>query len=460
MNEQRHTGNRVVDGMIHIAIELAAIYPLIVLLDAYVLRNGMPWNWLPLLFGLAGIGTLLRPAVRLKALTNGLLLGVYAVLIIIAGYSIAVAQPATVTWITALVLGILTLLRGMMIARSDSDRLFPVRWQLVALGLTWMIYIAAGSSPSIHNVRGSLYAAGAFTLFTLLFRFATQQIDYISLDEGFSFASLRAVMQRTRRWTWLVIVLIAILGASDQLMIWLERAWRAFLAWIGKQTTPPPSTPTDTYTPPPLESLQLPESSNTGSDPFWVEKLAQLIVLLALCAFIGWLGYMIIRLLRRYAPKLYRWLLSLWEPQQLQADAAQADTYTDEVQKLAESSAHPRRLFQRIRKPVRPDERVRYYYRQLLSRANKRGITIAASATPEYVGRQLAPEEYAQALAASQHSHSFTPGQNEPAATSGAATSGTRELIRLYNRVRYDGEPVDEQELARWEQQHEHGKKR
>ncbi|MFD1886131.1 DUF4129 domain-containing protein [Paenibacillus wenxiniae] len=455
MNEQRHVGNRIVAGVIHIAIELAAIYPLIVLLDAYGLHNGMPWIGLLLLLGIAGIGTLLRPTVRLNRLTNGLLFCMYAVLIVIAYYSIAAAQPAAATWIAAIILSVLALLRGMMISRSHSDRLFPIRWQLVALGLTWMVYIAAGSSSAIHDVRGSLYAAGAFTLFTLLFRFATQQIDYISLDEGFSFASLRAVIQRTRRWTWLVIVLIAILGASDQLTIWLEQAWRAFLAWIGNGIVPPPSMPTDTYTPPPMEPLQLPDSGNTGGDPFWVEKLAQLIVLLALCAFIGWLGYMMIRLLRRYAPKLYRWLLSLWEPQQLQAQSAQTDTYTDEVQKLTEPSGAPRRPFQRIKKPGRTDERVRYYYRQLLSRAGKRGIAIAVSATPEHVGHQLAPEEYAQDRAASAQDNGSTAAQHEP-----VATSGTRELITLYNRVRYNGEPVDEQELARWEQQYESGKKR
>ncbi|WPP40242.1 DUF4129 domain-containing protein [Paenibacillus hunanensis] len=455
MNEQRYIGNRVVAGILHIAMELAAIYPLIVLLDAYLLQNGLPWNWILLLLGIAGIGTLLRPAVRLNVWTNSILLIVYAVLILVGCYRIAATQPAVITWIAAVILGVVALLRGVMIARSDRDRLFPIRAQLIALGLTWIIYIAAGSSSSIHDVRGSLYAAGAFTLFTLLFRFTTQQIDYISLDEGFSFASLRAVIQRTRRWTWLAIVLIAILGASDQLTIWLERAWQALLSMLNNQTAPPPSMSTETYTPPPMEPLQLPETSNTGGDPFWVEKLAQLIVLLALCAFIGWIGYVVIRLIRRYAPKLYRWLLSLWEPQQLQEQEVHVDTYTDEVQKLAERSDQPRRLFQRNRKPAQLDERVRYYYRQLLNRADKRGIPIAVSATPEHVGRQLAPEEYRQATttginraASAIEEHESIPG------------AGTKELIALYNRVRYDGAPVEEQELARWEQQYESGRKR
>ncbi|WP_322903249.1 DUF4129 domain-containing protein [Paenibacillus campi] len=453
MNEDHPVSSRTVASIIHIVMELAAIYPLLVLLDAYVLRTGMSWNWVLLLFGSAGIGTLLRPMQRLNGLVTGISFAMYAVLVSVALYGILAASSIVTIWLAVSVLAVSALLRGIMIARGNMERLFPIRWQLVALGLTWIVYIVAGSSSSIDDGRASLYVAGAFTLFALLFRFAGQQIEYISLDEGFSFASLRAVIQRTRRWTWLVVVLIAILGASDQLSLWLEQAWKAVVAWLSNTSAPPPALPTDTYTPPPLEPLQLPEASSSTTDPFWIEKIAQLIVLLAVCAFIGWLGLVIIRLLRRYAPKLYRWLLSLWEPQQLRQEVVATVAYTDEVQQLNEPARHTRRWFARTYKPSQPDERVRYYYRQLLSRASKQGITIAASATPERVGRQLAPEQYA---------NRSTLVMDESARQTRIAdtTAGTKELIELYNRVRYDGQPVAEQELAQWEQRHHSSNKR
>ncbi len=461
MNQHDRAGNRMIASVIHILMELAAIYPLLVLLDAYLLQTDMPWSWVMLLLGFAGIGTLLRPAVRLYALTNGTLIVLFAILTGIACYSISTAPSTIITWIAVALFGVLALLRGIAIARSDWDRIFPIRWQLIALALTWIIYIVAGNSNSIHDVRGSLYIAGAFTLFALLFRFAAQQIDYISLDEGFSFASLRAVIQRTRRWTWLVIVLIVILGASDQITSWLEQAWSALIAWLSPSAAPPPTILTNMSNPPPMEAMPLPEPNETTMmNPFWIEKAAQLITILAVATVISLVGVVIVRLLRRYAPKLYRWLLSLWEPQSLEEDKETVDAYTDEIERLQETPKPARRFLQRNRKPAEVDERVRYYYRQLISRADKKGITLAASATPERVGRQLAPQEYAEST---QDTSTFTTGNlsslhgsrgNSP------DSAGIRELINLYNRVRYEGQPVDEPELAQWEQKYDRGGKK
>lgn len=464
--------------LMRILVEAIAVYPILVLLDGYWLHTGQPWMWSLLLLGCAGIGSgwiSARNENQQSRISSIVIWIIYALLTAGSLYRLLAYHGTTLHWIVAIVLMICGVLRGRMLVRGSWDTLFPIRIQLIALGLTWVVYIAAGRSEGLYDVRGTLYAAGACMLFSLLFRFGAQQIDYISLDEGFSLAALRAVVSRSRRWIWLAVVIIALIGGSNQISAWLWSVWQSMLRMLTPASVPPPQTLQPNYTPPPQEPLLLPQSEDHSMNPFWIQKIAQIAMLLAGSAFVGWLGWLLFRMIRKYAPRLYRWLLALWEPMNHNHQASSGDAYTDELESIEPTPNNPkRRLFANRRLPDDPAARIRYHYRELLRRAKRKGLLIAPSATPLEVGRQLEPTarteqetgipdsttEYDHDRSDQQQSVSTHSNHTENRAlshgTSSAASHSStpiRQLIALYNRARYGEKPVAMEEVEEWEQQ-------
>lgn len=477
-NQVAHTHQLV--HFMRILVEAIAVYPVLVLLDGYWLHTEQPWMWSLLILSCIGIGSGWHSIAndnRKAQIGSVVIWIVYVLLAVMSLYMLLQHSQTSASWIVASVLALGGLLRGRMLLRGSWDTLFPVRIQLIALGVTWVVYIAAGRSDGLHDVRGSLYAAGAWMLFSLLFRFGAQQIDYISLDEGFSLAALRAVVSRSRRWIWLAVVIIAIIGGSNQISAWLWSVWQSLLGMLTPASVPSPQSVQPNDILPSQEPLLLPESEDNSMNPFWIQKIAQIAMLLAVSAFASWLGWLLFRMIRKYAPRLYRWLLALWEPIAYTDHGQSGDAYTDEVEPI--SPAHQkekRRLFANRRPPDDPSARIRYHYRELLRLAQRKGLHVPPSATPLEVGRQLehaARDEHGvsrldrtTAYDHSDHQHSDRQQRPSPvdhtnqehAATSYANSASSNasttigKLIALYNRSRYGGQSVSMQEVEEWEQ--------
>ncbi|MEW4368790.1 hypothetical protein [Paenibacillus kandeliae] len=462
-----------------ILVEAIAIYPILVLLDGYWLHTGQPWMWSLLLLSCAGIGSGWNGTGNENQQSRIGSVTIWFIYVLLAAgslYMLLQYNGTTLHWIVSIILMVGGLLRGRMLMTGSWDMLFPIRIQLIALGLTWVVYIAAGRSEGLYDVRGTLYAAGACMLFSLLFRFGAQQIDYISLDEGFSLAALRAVISRSRRWIWLAVVIIALIGGSNQISAWLWSVWQSLLGMLTPASVPPPQTVQPNYTPPPQEPLFLPQSEDHSMNPFWIQKIAQIAMLLAGSAFVGWLGWLLFRLIRKYAPRLYRWLLALWEPMDHNHSAQSADAYIDELEAIQPThNKQKRRLFANRRLPDDPAARIRYHYRELLRRAQRKGVQVAPSATPLEVGRQLEPtarteqgtgipdriakyeydrSDQQQSISTpSNHTENKALSHGTSSASSSPSATSIRQLIALYNRARYDEKPVAMQEVEEWEQQ-------
>ncbi|WP_458119612.1 DUF4129 domain-containing protein [Paenibacillus sp. Z6-24] len=453
--------HRLVWHAIHIIAGMAAVYPLILLLDVYGLRTQQPAGWLLILLSMAGLGTLLRTAGQARASGWKWIISLVIYMMLTAAalvwlYSESGGMPLL---ITAVVLGAAAMLYGIVLAEGQWDRVFPLKWQMILLGVTWIAYVAAGHAGGLDEVRGSIYAAGAISIFSILFRLGSQQIGSIAFEEGFSLAALRAVIRRSRSWTWLVVILIAIIGGSSQLSAALRWLWHRLVQLLSSDVKPQLSQPTEPVNPPMLPPMDLPESDSSSLNPLILERIAQIVMLLALAAFAGWLGWMLYRLIRKYAPRLSRWLASLWGGV-LAEDAAEPKGYTDHTEKI-QKPLSPRRRWNRRSEPIPsdPSGRVRYHYRQLLNNARKKGITVNVADTPTDIARRLSPSVESSVS----DQHRLQGIQTEQIRTSNIQTqqirlSSVQRLIDWYNDVRYGNHSVSEEELQQWEQQQKHPK--
>ncbi|WP_046225455.1 DUF4129 domain-containing protein [Paenibacillus dauci] len=438
-------------NMVQMLIILAAIYPLIILLDAYWLGTRYAAGWLLIMLSMGGLGTILRTAGTARESgwkwITGLLF--YVVLAGLALGWLYIQTSSIALLVMALVLGVAGMIYGIALATGQWEKVFPLKWQLILLGITWIAYLAAGRNEGMDEIRGSIYAAGAISIFAILFRLGSQQIDSIAFEEGFSLAALRAVVRRSRSWIWLIVVLIAIIGGSSQLSTALRWLWHRLMQMLTPHEPPRMSEPANVVNPPMLPPMDLPKTDTDGMNPFILEKIAQIAMLLAITAFAGLIGWMVYRLIRKYAPRLYRWLTSLWGGP-LSEDSTEPKGYTDHMEKMEKS--HPSRLrWNRHGESIPSDApgRVRYHYRQLVRRARKKGIAITAADTPADIAYKLS------------NSPNYEQSDRQPERSDHIDQTGRvgiQRLIGWYNDVRYGNHSVSEEDLEQWEQQQKKSK--
>ncbi|ANF96157.1 DUF4129 domain-containing protein [Paenibacillus bovis] len=438
-------------NIVHMLTILAALYPLILLLDVYWLGTRYPAGWLLIILSMSSLGMVLRTAgiarqSGWKWIMGLLFCGITAT----AAFGWLYMQTGGVLLLfTALVLGLAGAICGIALAAGQWDRIFPLKWQLILLGITWIAYVAAGRSGALDEIRGSIYAAGAITIFAVLFRLGSQQIGSIAFEEGFSLAALRAVVRRSRSWIWLIVVLIAIIGGSNQLSAALRRLWYYLMQLLTPDAPPQLSQPTTMVNPPVPPLIDLPQSDTETMNPLILEKIAQIAMLLATAAFAGCLGWLLYRLIRKYAPRLSRWLASLWGSA-LSEDSAEPRGYTDHTEKIQKPHAARLRWNRRSDPiPADPSGRVRYHYRQLVRHSRQKGINITSADTPAAVARKLSD--------LSNHNN-LEEQSGRISSADPAGKAGVHRLIDWYNAVRYGNHPVNQEELLQWEQQQKKSK--
>ncbi|ODP28867.1 hypothetical protein PTI45_01843 [Paenibacillus nuruki] len=415
--------------------EVAACFPILVLLDGYLFHTDQPVLWALWLLCAGGLGITLRIAVRRFAVQWKTIS--WSVVWIIIGalvcWMILNHVSWTSIWIASISLLVVGLFRGNMLVMGDWDRLFPLTLQLILLIVAWIFYVITGSSGDLSSAHFSIYIAGMIHLFAILMRCGARQINYSVWEDGFPIAALQLVIRRSRRWTWILIGVIAIIGGSTQLSMMLSWLWQKILSLFQSNETVIPSQMIEPMNPPPLlPPMDLPEQSPSILDPAWIERIAQIIMIAALAAFMIGVGLFIYRLIRKYGPPLWRWLLRILGIESAIPLPAEEPSvgYVDQTEKI-HSKPSPFRIPLKRKVPDDPAERVRYHYEKLIRRGLKHGLDQHQGDTPTILGRKMIHLNKKE--------------------TSMDSEQRISVLIRWYNQIRYGAKSIDAEELKVWE---------
>lgn len=415
--------------------EVAACYPIIVLLDAYLFHTDQPVLWALWLLCAGGLGITLRIASRSSSAKWKIIS--WSIVWIVVGAIILWTMIQQVglssIWIASICMMVIGLFRGNMLVMGDWDQLFPLTLQLVLLIVAWIFYVITGSEGDLSSTHFSIYLAGMIHLFAILMRCGSRQISYSVWEDGFPLAALQLVIRRSRRWTWILIGLIAIIGGSTQLSVILSWLWQKILSLFQNNEPTMPNQMIEPMIPPPLlPPMDLPEQSPSILNPEWIERIAQIIMIAALAAFVIGVGLFLYRLLRKYGPPLWRWLLRILgiESDIVVPVQEPSSGYIDQTEKIRPTSAPIGMNFKK-KVPDDPAERVRYHYERLIRRGIKRGLDQHKGDTPNTLGRKMI--------------------DLNPKESSTYSEQRISILIHWYNQIRYGAKSVDAEELKGWE---------
>lgn len=415
--------------------EVAACFPIIVLLDAYLFHTDQPVLWALWLLCAGGLGITLRIASRPYSVKWKTVSWSIVWIVIAACVFWMMVQQAGLSsiWIASLCIIIIGLFRGNMLVMGDWDQLFPLTLQLILLIVAWIFYVITGSEGDLSSAHFAIYMAGMIHLFAILMRCGSRQISYSVWEDGFPLAALQLVIRRSRRWTWILIGLIAVIGGSTQLSMILSWLWQKIVSLFQNNEVTVPNQMIEPNTPPPLlPPIELPEQSPSILNPAWIERIAQTIMIAALAAFVFGVGLFLYRLLRKYGPPLWRWLLRILgiESEIVMSVKEQSSGYIDQIEKIRPiSSTLGKRYNKKV--PDDPAERVRYHYERLIQRGIKRGLDQHKGDTPNTLGRKIV--------------------HLNPKESPASSEQRIYILIDWYNQIRYGAKSVDTEELKDWE---------
>lgn len=419
----------------YMVAEVAACYPIIVLLDAYLFHTHLPVLWACLLLCAGGLGITMRIAGR-RSIAKWKLSIWFLIWIGIGAAlfgSLVHQTSLELIWIASLCIVLLGIFRGHMLVIGDWDTLFPLTLQFILLAVAWIFYVITGSEGKLNPAHFSIYSAGAITLFSILIRCGSRQIHHSVWEDGFPLAPLRAVIRRSRRWTWILIGVIAVIGGSGQLSIILSWLWQVIQSLFQPDEAAISSQMNERINPPPLlPPMDLPEQSPSILNAAWIERIAQIVMIAAITAFVIVVSIVVYRLMCKYGPPLWRWLLRILgiEHNISLPVEEQSAGYIDQTEKINPRSSYKRRTFKK-KIPDDATERVRYYYAQLIRRGIKQGLDQHQGDTPNTLGNKLIDLNKKTSSTVSNQRISI--------------------LINWYNQIRYGSKTVDSQELQSWE---------
>jgi len=422
-------------SLAYMLAEVAACFPILVLLDGYLFHTDQPVLWALWLLCAGGLGSTLRIALR-KSAVKWKTVGWFVIWISIGAVVFAMMLDHVhweSIWIASISLLVVGLFRGNMLVMGDWDRLFPLTLQLILLIVAWIFYVITGSAGDLSSAHFAIYIAGMIHLFAILMRCGSRQISYSVWEDGFPLAALQLVIRRSRRWTWILIGLIAIIGGSTQLSMMLSWLWQKILSLFQSNGTAVSDQMIEPMTPPPLlPPMDLPEQSPSILDPAWIERIAQIIMIAALTAFVIGVGLFVYRLIRKYGPPLWRWVLRiLGIESELPLPAEEyASGYVDQTEKIR-SKPSPFSIHLKRKVPDDPAQRVRYHYEKLIRRGIKRGLDQHHGDTPSTLEHKINALNKKDSSLDSEQRISV--------------------LIRWYNQIRYGVKSIDAEELKVWE---------
>ncbi|GGA35508.1 DUF4129 domain-containing protein [Paenibacillus physcomitrellae] len=377
-------------------LEAGAVYPFIVLLTAYAVHQS------PLLFllvlWLAHAAAVLLGIARAQGSMARSRLGtslLIAAALLLPAAVLGIGLPAVVAAAALLAAAV----RGLVAGRKQWLASAPLRLPLIGLGAALVMYITAGQVAVLEPHRTSMYVIAMLVLFMLLLRWNGERVYYASHAQETDLPLFRRILAVNRSLTWVVIVVIAVLGGwrgFGSLILLLRDGLRSLLSFL--ESDAPPQEPP----PMPAEPAQMPNlagmDEGPARNPLWLEIAGYVVLALIGLLVTALLGFGIYRLIRRWLPERIRRLLRslayrLGLLRSIRQMPAEAVDFVDEVERIDRLQTGSRgvRGFMRRRKGFGDEDGndPRRAYESLIRRAVRKGYTFRPSRTPAENGSSM-----------------------------------------------------------------------
>ncbi|MGF7046697.1 hypothetical protein J2T13_001195 [Paenibacillus sp. DS2015] len=399
-------------------LELAVVYPLLLLLSIYVkdMNAGV-------VAGLMWLGSMMgkicfqwvkkRGTSWLSSIAICL-----AVFIAIGGL-----KSDWSSWIV-ITLVVISSLRGSSV-KTWIERL-PVNVQLVSLFMAVVISLFAGSSLS-DGMKVELYIATLLILCSYLLNLQSRQLQTAAISDIWVSAALRPLRMINRIWMWIIILVLFIVALYNQLAEGLYWLFRSVVQWLlgwlksGEATNVDPPQQGPIELPPMLSE----ETSRGGGE--WLNVLIQIVAIVAIAIAAYFIGRFVWKIIRKWMGRLEH----LWGVAS-SVMKEEAPSYVDQAEKVVIPTRRRTIFRQKDTLPDNASDQIRYYYRNMIRRAVKSGLSFSTSQTPNEVANQLGTDLKKESFA--------------------------QEVTSLYNDVRYGSKKVEESEMTHIHDQWKIGK--
>lgn len=411
-------------------IELLLLFPVLFIIYMQSPNSGALWQWLVLLWAGYPVGFLIN---RLFKFRHSFLLQVIA--LILSGWFSCLLRGLSVEALLTAIGLTFCLFRGeQMAVASLSYRLQPRHY---TFGL--LAYFFVSLFFSLRPDYGSAYrqdytAAGLIVLVLTLFQLNRGTVNQESLSGNHEPAVEPAVRRHNRYYVAVILVITVILVFTSQIQAVLGSLFKTFRTWLaqllegGDKVTPPPQTPQNEMKP----DLPLPaETAKTMSH--WVDYLLYGLFGLIIAALL-WFALRKLRFLPGWLRLLREKFAALFQRDKMIA----AKGYIDEVRSIRKSdrlggfwrssSKEPRKRWKDLQDN---ESRIRYLYQQWVGRSIRNGYAFKPHLTPT--------ETFADLRLQLQKRDNIAGD----------------ELVQSYNRVRYGGKAVSDEQLRLLLEQYE-----
>ncbi|MFC5648490.1 DUF4129 domain-containing protein [Paenibacillus solisilvae] len=419
-------------------IELLLIYPVLFILYLQFPASGVPWQWLVLLWAGYPAGSLVNQIFKFRHSFPLLFIA-----ILVGGCISWLFNGLSVEAIISAILLTFCLFRGEQMAVSSLALRPQARHYAISLFAYFFVSLFLSLKPdSSSSYPYSFTVIGVIVLVLTLFQLNRGNVNQESLSGSQKPMVEPTVRKHNRFYVTVILSITVMMVFTYQLQAALGSLFKTFRAWLAEllkgvdKGTPPPQTQPN-ETPP---DLPLPREA-AKTLPHWVDLL-----LYGLCGIIiAVLLWFVLRKLR-YLPDWLRRLREKFAALFVRDKLSSAKGYVDEEKSIRKpgflsgiwrsSSKEPRIRWKDLQDN---ESRIRYLYRQWVGHRVKSGYAFKPHLTPNETGVEL----------------SLQP-QKQVSKTSQDQSLGD-ELIRSYNRVRYGGKTVSDEQLRLLLEQQEKG---
>ena len=411
-------------------IELLLIFPVLFIIYLKFPDSAALWQWLALLWAGYPVGLLLNLVFKFR---HSFPLLLYA-FIFGGGFSWLVKGISAEALLSAILLTF-CLFRGEQMAVTTLTNRLQARHYTFGLFAYFLVSLFLSLKPGYGSPYMPYFTvAGLIVLVLTLFQLNRGNVNQESLSGNDKPIVEPAVRQHNRFYVTIILVITVIIVFTYQIQAILGSLFKTFRSWLaqllkgGDSGTSPPQTPQNAKPP----DIQLPNEA-AKTLPHWVDYLLYGICGIILAALL----WLLLRKLRH----LPSWLNVLREKLAgmfLRDKISLATGYIDEEKSIRQpgrfgglwrsSSKEPRLRWKDLHDN---ESRIRYLYRQWIGRSVRSGYAFKPHLTPSETGAELS-------LQLKKHEN----------------TAGD-DLVKDYNRVRYGGKAVSDEQLRHLLEQQE-----
>jgi hypothetical protein len=414
-------------------VELTIFFPLILFLNFRFISISIV-AWIAVLAGFYALGYLACIGLRLDKWYSLVATGLCCSCVI--GYG---GFGFSYTGIVTGVLGFYLLIRGTFITKRGWKNVFPIHFYWIGLIMYFVVSVLFRLNPETRVFLPALFWLGFISVALTLIMTSQERIIQESLPEKNGRHLVNPIQLRNNRLLSIAILtIIFMVAAIKQLVegfLWLNKWFWNSLIYIVQMLSKLTSSqqkeapPDNTATPPLLPS-------NDSPSVFWVwlEKILYILISAVAIAIVLFLLYKIYKWVLRYGVVVYKWLIRKLKHNRME----EASGFEDESTRLVTFGGLIKGYGSRVtdwldwlrKREVKWSdlttnaERVRYLYRQFVTKNLSKGTKI---------NLHLTAEETVSAIQRIKHESSH---HNEML------------LSRLYNQARYSNHSIADEEVV------------